>query len=361
MTTRWRALLAAIVIVAGCAGSNNQSATPSTPGSAQSQPSANQNAAAPASSVAAVQNNKASEATVNASAGGPASELGDPPKCLETPRAVAPEALFTNYDIDPETFCVEAINMLIKANALPYTLTVMVRAKPDLRKKVVTDLAPVVEKLLAQPSFAARYRYERQVFIAAPANTIKPPQSGAALKKEMAEKMNKQVNDTRESAKQVPPEIRAAILQTVDEIQKQNAAVLATPNLEKTLEEQDKARFESEKASYNEAVNESKKRAAQLPEDVKAAVKLRISEFLALVKEIPFDAKLVDKNGLKQFADPKLESKPALFKAVFRVGKKQIEEAKAFAKSLNERLLLCDRIGQMSFSFLAIPCLMVLG
>jgi len=60
-------------------------------------------------------------------------------------------------------------------------------------------------------------------------------------------------------------------------------------------------------------------------------LKERLTYFLAESKSIPFDAKLIEADGRKVFADAKLESKPNWWKFCFRAGPEATTAAREFA------------------------------
>ena len=68
------------------------------------------------------------------------------------------------------------------------------------------------------------------------------------------------------------------------------------------------------------------------PPDHRALVAGRLRRFLAVSADVAYDARLVDKNGRKVFADPAFEAKPREWKLCFRAGKPATDAARAFAQ-----------------------------
>jgi len=73
------------------------------------------------------------------------------------------------------------------------------------------------------------------------------------------------------------------------------------------------------------------------PADHRALVAARLRHFLDVSKDVVYDARLIEKDGTKTFADPALEAKPKEWKMCFRAGKPSTDAARAFAqKWLND-------------------------
>jgi hypothetical protein len=73
------------------------------------------------------------------------------------------------------------------------------------------------------------------------------------------------------------------------------------------------------------------------PADHRALLASRLRRFLGVSKDVVYDARLLEKDGTKTFADPALEAKPKEWKMCFRAGKPATDSARAFAqKWLNE-------------------------
>ena len=68
------------------------------------------------------------------------------------------------------------------------------------------------------------------------------------------------------------------------------------------------------------------------PADYRALIASRLRRFLDVSKDVVYDAKLVDKDGTKAFADPALESRPKEWKLCFRAGKPATDAARRFAR-----------------------------
>ncbi|HEX4915856.1 MAG TPA: hypothetical protein VFV51_17980 [Vicinamibacterales bacterium] len=103
-------------------------------------------------------------------------------------------------------------------------------------------------------------------------------------------------------------------------------------------------RAELEKALRQQRVAEERERAQAMqqleavwPADHRALIANRLRHFLDVSKDVAYDAKLVETNGKKVFADPAMEARPKEWKMCFRAGKPATEAARAFAqKWLND-------------------------
>ena len=103
-------------------------------------------------------------------------------------------------------------------------------------------------------------------------------------------------------------------------------------------------RAELEKALRQQRVAEERERAQAMqqleavwPADHRALIANRLRHFLEVSKDVAYDAKLIEKDGKKVFADPALEARPGEWKMCFRAGKPATEAARTFAqKWLND-------------------------
>jgi hypothetical protein len=102
---------------------------------------------------------------------------------------------------------------------------------------------------------------------------------------------------------------------------------------------QNLAAFKKERPRLEREERTREKAAAQ-PDDAafKAQLVERLTYFLAETKGLPFDAKLVEVNGRKLFADKALEAKPMWWKFCFRAGPEATKAARDFAMTWLEEL-----------------------
>lgn len=68
------------------------------------------------------------------------------------------------------------------------------------------------------------------------------------------------------------------------------------------------------------------------PSDARALVANRLRRFLEVSGNVAYEARLIDKDGKKVFADPVLEARSKEWKLCFRAGKPATDAARAFAQ-----------------------------
>ena len=68
------------------------------------------------------------------------------------------------------------------------------------------------------------------------------------------------------------------------------------------------------------------------PPDHRTLVANRLRRFLEVSKDVAYDARLIDRDGARVFADPALEARPKEWKMCFRAGKAATDTARNFAQ-----------------------------
>jgi hypothetical protein len=137
-----------------------------------------------------------------------------------------------------------------------------------------------------------------------------------------------QVEQMRKLFDQITPEQRATLEEGWKDMRAQLTDLESGPR-----------RAEFEKALRQRRVVQEQEREIALkeldavwPPDHRALVASRLRRFLDLSKDVVYDARLVDKDGTKVFADPALETKPKEWKMCFRAGKPATDAARGFAQ-----------------------------
>jgi hypothetical protein len=142
-----------------------------------------------------------------------------------------------------------------------------------------------------------------------------------------------QVEEMRKLFDQITPAQRATLEEGWKDMRAQLTEMETGPRraeFEQALREQRETRVRAREAAM-------KQLDAVWPADPRALVADRLRHFLELSSDVAYDAKLVDKDGKKAFADPSLEARPKEWKMCFRAGKPATDAARAFAqKWLNE-------------------------
>ncbi len=142
-----------------------------------------------------------------------------------------------------------------------------------------------------------------------------------------------QVEQMRKLFDQITPEQRATLEEGWKDMRTQLTEMETGPRraeFEKALREQRATHVRAREVAMTQLD-------AVWPADHRALVADRLRHFLEVSGEVAYDAKLVDKDGKKVFADPALEAKPKEWKMCFRAGKPATDAARAFAqKWLND-------------------------
>jgi hypothetical protein len=137
-----------------------------------------------------------------------------------------------------------------------------------------------------------------------------------------------QVEEMRKLFDQITPEQRATLEEGWKDMRAQLTDLETGPRraaFEKALGEQ-RAVQERERDIAMKELDEV------WPADHRVLIASRLRRFLDVSKDVVYDAKLVDKDGTKVFADPALESKPKEWKMCFRAGKPATDAARSFAE-----------------------------
>lgn len=192
------------------------------------------------------------------------------------------------------------------------------------RAGAVKELGDYIRKYTNSPEFAQEYKTVREG--ARPKN---PADKEAKLKTRI-EELKHDIETTEKDMKGVTGDMKKLYESTL-QMQKTELKALQDPkdpNHKMYLMDISESDGDGEK-NYKE---ELKYFEQEYPAQVKDLVKRRLQEFLSLTGDINFDAKLVERDGRKRFADPKLESKDETWKRCFRSGKETITAARAYAQ-----------------------------
>lgn len=137
-----------------------------------------------------------------------------------------------------------------------------------------------------------------------------------------------QVEQMRKLFDQITPEQRTTLEQGWDDMRRQLTEMETGPRraeIDKALKEQRAAMVVQREAAMKELD-------AMWPPDPRALVAGRLRRFLEVSRDVAYDARLVDRDGKKVFADEALEAKPGEWKMCFRAGKPATDAARAFAQ-----------------------------
>jgi hypothetical protein len=137
-----------------------------------------------------------------------------------------------------------------------------------------------------------------------------------------------QVEQMRKLFDQITPEQRATLEEGWTDMRRQLTDMETGPR-----------RAELDKALRQQYAELSRQREIAMkdvdavwPPDHRMLVANRLRRFLDVSKDVAYDARLIDKDGKRVFADPALEARPKEWKMCFRAGKPATEAARSFAQ-----------------------------
>jgi hypothetical protein len=137
-----------------------------------------------------------------------------------------------------------------------------------------------------------------------------------------------QVEQMRKLFDQITPEQRATLEEGWKDMRRQLTEMETGPRraeLEQAIRQQ-----------YGSLVSQREGAMKELdaiwPPDHRTLVAKRLRHFLEVSKDVDYDARLIDKGGVKVFADPAMEARPKEWKMCFRAGKPATDAARSFAQ-----------------------------
>jgi hypothetical protein len=228
----------------------------------------------------------------------------------------AREAVFDSFLTD--TLSVAGNNEVFKA------------ASTTARVAMVNFALSLARTFAESDDFKRRYADHREANGPDPLPPI--PSVDEVLAKQRAG-FEEQVEQMRKLFDQITPEQRATLEEGWKDMRRQLTEMESGPRraeLEKALREQYAAFSQRRDIAMKELD-------AVWPPDHRTLVANRLRHFLEVSKDVAYDAKLVDQDGKKVFADPGFEARPKEWKMCFRAGKPATDAARAFAqKWLND-------------------------
>ena len=137
--------------------------------------------------------------------------------------------------------------------------------------------------------------------------------------------------ETRAALANMPPEMRKMMEAAMKEAGAQETwtAQMASAQKEaaKAMNEQKAAQTKAD-AKLAEARLNAKQFDQRYPANPEAFIAGRLREFLALSATVPAEAALVRRDGKMVFVDPALESKPEMWKQLYRAGQPSVDAAR---------------------------------
>ena len=199
-------------------------------------------------------------------------------------------------------------------------------AAPAARAAFVTAAMTWAKAYTQSAAFKADY--EKQRAQAAP----KPPaarNADAELAKQKAER-NKGLEEMKKNLDKMPPEMRAEMAKTIKQLEAQSASQDADPQFAAMMRQGAEMQVAGEQKQYQESLARHEKK---FPANPNVLIAQRLREFLAVSKDVDFNAKLVPAGGKQRFENPAYEAKSSEWKLCYRAGKDAVEAGRTFAAS----------------------------
>jgi hypothetical protein len=241
-------------------------------------------------------------------------------------------AVLTQLGISPEA-APKGVWYSINSGTFSLPRTTQLKNLPKSEQaKAGRDLMAYAKSVTATPEFLQWYKEEKEGRKPSPPE---PYKSMADQKKEMKESMSKSIAETEKGIAQMgsdQKDLAKMMRETVASMKEQMKSLddpknpMFTPEMEKM----NKDMYDQTVAAHKAKVAEWE---AEWPPTPDRLVAGRLNEFIALTKEVDFNAKLTDgPKGLKVFADQAYESKPSQWKMCYRAGKEASDAARQSAE-----------------------------
>ena len=200
---------------------------------------------------------------------------------------------------------------------------------PQARAVAVTAAAAVVRAYAESDTFREEYAAQRRA--ERPADLPDTTAARTDIDKQTKE-MEKAMADTRAALANMPPEMRKMMEAAMKEAGaggKDLDAQMASVQKEaaKSAKEQKAAQAKAD-ATLAQARVDAKQFDERYPVNPEVFIAGRLREFLALSATVPVEAALVRRDGKMVFVDPALESKPVMWKQLYRAGRPSVDAAR---------------------------------
>lgn len=223
----------------------------------------------------------------------------------------AREAVFDSFITD--TISLAGNNDVFKAASAP------------ARVALVNFALTLARTFAESDDFKRRYADHREANGPDPLPPL--PTADEVLAKQRAG-FEQQVEQMRKLFDQITPEQRATLEEGWKDMRRQLTEMETGPRraeLENALRQQYAGLSREREVAMKELD-------AMWPPDHRTLIANRLRRFLDVSKDVAYDARLVDKDGAKVFADPAFEARPKEWKMCFRAGKPATDAARGFAQ-----------------------------
>jgi hypothetical protein len=217
-----------------------------------------------------------------------------------------------------DSFMADAVSIAGK----PAVFTAM---SPAARVALVNFALTLSRTFVESDEFKRRYADHRE---ANGPDPLPEDQTADAIFAKQRAGFEAQVAEMRKLFDQITPEQRATLEEGWKQMREQLDAMEKgdkRKEIEGLLQDQRNEQIRSR----NAALAEFEK---TYPADPRVLVAMRLRHFLDVTSDVAYDARLVEKDKTRVFADAALEAKPAPWKMAFRAGKPATEAARTFAQ-----------------------------
>lgn len=201
------------------------------------------------------------------------------------------------------------------------------KAASDTARVAMVQFALALARTFVESdAFASRYADHRE---ANGPDPLPDEDSVDAMLAKQRAGFEEQVEQMRKLFDQITPEQIATLERGWDDMRRQLTALETGPRraeLEAGLRQQRLAEVRAREEAQRQLD-------AQWPPDPRALVARRLRHFLDVSRDVAYEARLVDRDGRKVFADEALEARPREWKLCFRAGKPATDAARRFAQN----------------------------
>ena len=191
------------------------------------------------------------------------------------------------------------------------------------RAAMVQAIGTYVKNYLSSADFAKQYQLLREE-----KRPLEPSSVEQRVKNEIAN-LYRSLTQAERSYKEANPELKPVYEES---IRKYKQSINA---LENDYDPQHPAHIAGILTQYHYDTDDYRFRLKQFdkeyPADVKLFIRNRLQDFLLLSSSVAFDAQLVERSGVKKFANPNYEAMPQTWKYCFRAGKDATAAARKLA------------------------------
>lgn len=196
----------------------------------------------------------------------------------------------------------------------------LVAVAPGARAAVVSEALTWAKTYTATRDFAVRYSALREQ-----QKPEAPPSAEQRFAGFVADQ-TKQIAEMKRTLESLPPEAR----QEAEANIRRAETMFSDPDELAIMKEGWAEQAAAEQTAYRADLAAWQD---EYPIAAQALIARRLRAFLDLTGTIDFDAALVNRGTSITFADPRLESKPRMWKQCFRAGRPAVDAARAFATS----------------------------